>query len=521
MPVTRECLHVLSYIYKRQFARLRCADLYPPRTAQIRPILTGPSQRRRISRLPPHGGDLYPVDNMEQFGRQVLPPGLSCNADELHPSNCWGIYHLPTFKFIAGIFNFPIQPWQQLNNTLFTDTLTSETYTPQQPTWPTFNTQVAETARAVSSGAINSSGSYALSCLDPLLFYPTLKATMVSPQSGYIDVKQASYVGVVQVYTGDAQTGDSIWTQTSGCWQPTTITAPTCFGSCTTYYNQLLIYYGGSAPSLGLAAGDYVQVMRPKYVNPYAVQFHDAHPYTFSVPYRATVNSASTTNSLVFTLDVVQPNGTQGTTCQAITMQSADYLFFSSTNTPIQLGAGTLTGGAGTQCTWTDTSGTNYSTYNGAAVNLFQTNRAPDVNASVVNASQVTAQASTTVASTTTGANTFIGQAAPSIFNVVWFSAGGTLSNGTYCYEAELFLISNTAIHTAPTAATCGTASNGQAHKRLVCSSLAPMHQRDGSSASSGVRLHRAVRSDLSATARAKALTLEQQAPVSRPVPRY
>lgn len=401
-------------------------------------------------------------DNQVQFGYQVNQPN-GYIQNQLHPAaQGYALDHQPTFKMLQNVNSSrDSSPAQPQITTADTKELVNSV---QSTIDPRFDSMAASLARLQTS-LINPTGSYALSCLDDQYFYTVAQYPALAGGAGSGFARVASTNTFTTAFTlKEAQTGDSFYNFYTGCSQPITITSTQQNSSGSLQIN----FTGGTnmgtaGPNGGQISGPVI-IRRPRYVSSAAVTYQHEHPFVFQQNWVVTIAAGSGLNSLVFTVDGTQPDGTISAPCSNVSLQAGDYgAVGNAAQTTIAFGPGSFSG-AGSTCTWTDSSGTNYSSMIGSKMNLFGTNRSRDgnfTNLGVVNSTAIGSQS-------VTGFNTN-GTPTPPPITVVTSggTTGGNLSDGTYCYEISYLpanhvatpLLDGIAIGTAPGAGWCGTLS--------------------------------------------------------------
>ena len=328
-------------------------------------------------------GNVNLIDTLGPMGKTVFSYG-TLMANELHPRaegySLMGKYILAA---AAPYFIAPPKPQLEQNTYYQADAKLESLRTPSIDY--AFNTNAAAAARFQNGGSFNSGVSYRDAAVDPVFFYPKLLCSGVyGYSSSYVNI-YCPDIGTTQTVVGDAETGDYLWSQGGGSWQPTTLSA-----AITTAGVEKLTYTGTPPNNFsGVSA-----VMSPYFVDANQGANFLSHPLTYPLNgvYNVSVATGSTTNTLNVTINPTQNPfiiGGQVLQCAQLEMRSGDYVLFAG-NAPnaaggpgvsVLLGAGSWGPTSGTDgsksCSWTDSSGTDYSAYIGRQANLIHTYRFP------------------------------------------------------------------------------------------------------------------------------------------------
>jgi hypothetical protein len=371
-------------------------------------------------------GNVQVVDTLSAIGRAVSNP-VGAMANELHPASGYSIMAGRDLAQVSSYFTVPLKAAE--SDPLETQYDTG-LYAAKRPSFDlSFDVGAAAQAR-INANSINSGAFYAKSALDPALFYPTAIGSMQGIGTNFIRLGLPTPTSAV--FSGDVQTGDQLYHSDCGSWQPATLSGGTYSSSGVVQYSL-----SGTQPAMTCAAGR-VMVMASYFVDAAQGAKFLAHPMTWPLSgvYNMTVGTSST-NNLVLSLQGRQNPfviGGENLNCSQVSVQAGDWIVVAG-NAPNAYGtAGTsfVLPSTGTwnsaTCTWTDTSGTNYSTYNGKLANLVQQYRAPDaafntVTLKTLNILTLTPTAGVTLGTTST----------PSFSTAAYIasSTGGNCANGT------------------------------------------------------------------------------------------
>jgi hypothetical protein len=374
-------------------------------------------------------GHIEVIDTLTAMGRQVANPGWWI-GNELHPG-LGGYAKIGNREFTA-LASYQLAPKPPPTpDPLAFDYATHQVSLRTGAIDINFDLDAATAARALALG--HNCGMYYNKCdIDPAMFYPSALSPTMTFTHGTQFARMTMAIQSGQNLSGDGQTGDFLYTSVGGSWQPTTLTAMGFVPASLLGFN-----FTGTPPVDMSGRG---AIMRPFYADPLQGAKFAAHPISY--PLNGTYNlkvGTSTTNNLVFSIPVAQNPaviGGQTLTCLQIEMQAGDWIVTAG-NIPgsqataagvsIQLPTGSwnpLT------CTWTDTSGTNYSVYNGVMATLVQQFRAPDATFSLVTAQQkIQTQALTALQGVQSpGTPTVIGVVGGAFTSA---TTGGNCANGT------------------------------------------------------------------------------------------
>lgn len=382
------------------------------------------------------------VDTATPLSKQIWPPGVYI-ANQLHPSTAgYIIDHQTAFAALQNIASSGQSALQQPQvSTLDQGELVTST---QSPAEQAFNELAASQAR-LQLGSMNAGSAYSMACLTDNDYLTVVKLPKLSTAgSGFLRFFVDSGLGSITPL--EVQTGDQFYNHWTGCIQPTAITSQTYAAGVAQVNYTGGVNYATAGPGGILATGPFI-VRRPKFVSPVGAAYAHAHPGIIQTTILGTVQSASTTNSLVFSLATTQPNGDLNVICSNLSVQLGDYLNFAGSSTVTQLGAGTITA-SGQNCVWTDTSGTNYSTFNGLQMNFFELNRSADK--SFANLNSATSNATLSNAIAGFNANGTSQASTPTVPTV---TGASSCAAANYWYKVSLVPVGNTAAQDGPASA--------------------------------------------------------------------